>query len=72
MDMNDALEYIFGDTAPDGTFKAESLEMHRELKRRKELKAKKHKQDFDDFKVKAVSKALKIKRNKNGCRRFIG
>lgn len=68
--IDEAIEYILSDTPPDGTFKEEALEMHHELQHRKIIREKKHKQDFDDYKVGVVAKAVKRKHNKRGMKRI--
>jgi len=42
------------------TFKEEALEMHKELQHKKKVREKKQKQDFDNYKVGVVARALKM------------
>ncbi len=60
-DVGEALEYILGSTAPDGTHKQEALEMHKELQVRKKLRDKKHKQDYVNFKGDMIRKSTEKK-----------
>lgn len=71
LDVDQALEYIFNDVAPDRTFRTEALEIYQELQHRKAAKNKKRKIDFDDYKVGVIRKALNRKRNKGECTRLM-
>ena len=42
------------------TFKEEAVEMHKELQHKKKVREKKQKQDFDNYKVGVVARALKM------------
>lgn len=63
-EVEEALEYIFNDTAPDGIFRNEALEMHKELQHRKQLREKKYRQDYRFFKKEMIEKST-IKKNRN-------
>lgn len=63
-DIDQTLEYIFGDTAPDGTFKAEASETYKELQHRKIARDKKHNQDYRSFKGDMIRKSTR-KKSKN-------
>lgn len=61
-EVEEALNHIFSDTPPDGVFRTESLEMHKELQHRKKLRDKKHRQDYRFFKRDMIRKSTKGKR----------
>jgi hypothetical protein len=63
-DIDQALSYIFSNTAPDGAFRAEALELHKMLQHRKQLRDKKHRQDYRFFKKEMIEKST-IKKNRN-------
>ncbi len=68
LDIDKALADVFNnDIAPDGTFRAEALEIYKELQHRKQLATKKHDQDYTNFRGDMIRKAS---RNKAGnlCR----
>lgn len=60
-DMDQVLDYILGDTAPDGLFRKEALEMHKELQHRKLLREKKQQQDYRAFKGDMIRKSTRKK-----------
>lgn len=60
-EVEEALNYIFSDNTPDGTFRAEALEMHKELQHRKVLRDKKHTQDYRAFKGDMIRKSTRKK-----------
>ena len=61
LNVDQALEYILGDTPSDGTYRQEALEMHKELQHRKTLRDKKYKQDYRYFKREMIRKSTKKK-----------
>lgn len=60
-DSEQAIEYIFSDEAPDGRFRTEALETYKELKQRKNLREKKHIQDYRAFKGDMIRKSTRKK-----------
>lgn len=63
-DTQEAIDYIFSDIPPDGVFRGEALETHKELQHRKEVREKKHSKDYRFFKRDMIAKSRK-KKNRN-------
>lgn len=63
-ELDKALEYIFDDSTPDGTYVQEALETYKKLQRRKKLRDKKHRQDYRIFKREMIRKSTR-KKDKN-------